>query len=174
MLAAGRAMNSVIEEWPAGHSTAPSGGNLASQTLYLAAFDVEGLAPGLYHFNRAEGALEPRGGESLRGALERAVPGAEALGRRPAAAVIHTASFGRVEYKYGFKSYRYCIYDSGVMLHSLEVVGRMLGLELWHSLDIFDEEVRGLLGLHTPLELPVYVAYLLQPPAPAAPRVGKD
>lgn len=174
MLAAGRAMNSVVEAWPAGHSTAPSGGNLASQTLYLAAFEVGGLAPGLYHFNRADGALEPRGAGSLRGALERAVPGAEALGERAVAAVIHTASFGRVEFKYGFKAYRYCMYDSGVMLHSLEVVGRMLGLDLWHSLDIFDEEVRELLGLHTPLELPVYVAYLLQPPAPAAPRARKN
>jgi SagB-type dehydrogenase family enzyme len=163
LLSAGRALHAVVEDWPTGHCVTPSGGNLASQTLYLAAFEVEGLAAGLYHFNRVEGTLEPRGGGSLLGPLGDAVLGADALGGRPAAALIHTAGFGRVEFKYGFKAYRYCLYDSGAMLHSLETVGRMLGLELWHSEDIFDEEIRELLGLHTPLELPIYVAYVLQP-----------
>jgi SagB-type dehydrogenase family enzyme len=134
----------------------PSGGNFASQTLYLLNLGLPELERGLYHFN-------PHG---LR--LERLERGAGIAGLRPslpaeidlskvAAVIIQTAAFGRLDAKYPLKGYQIALYDSGAMLTSLEVAGGALGLDLRTSLDFYDDELRGLLGLSDPFELPLTV-----------------
>lgn len=162
-IAAGRRLGDPHIGWPPGQRFTPSGGGLASQQLYLVNFAVEGLAQGLYHFNQVQGVLEKMPGEHFEEQLGRAVPGTEELSGRIAAAVIQTAAFGRLEYKYIFKAYRFSMYDSGAMLQSLHTVSQALGLELWHSAHFYDDEVSAMLGLHTVTEFPVYVAYLAEP-----------
>lgn len=163
MLAAGRRMNSVWEGWPQARRLTPSGGNLASQQLYLLSYSVGGLAGGLYNFNSLADALEPLGDAATRETLEAAVPGVTGLGPRVAAALVQTAVHGRVEHKYASKAYRYCLHDGGAMLESLRAVSHALGLELWHTMDFYDDEVRELIDLHTVQEFPLLVALLAHP-----------
>lgn len=163
MLAAGRRMNSVWEGWPQARRLTPSGGNLASQQLYLLSYSVGGLAGGLYNFNSLADALEPLGAAATRETLEAAVPGVTGLGPRVAAALVQTAVHGRVEHKYASKAYRYCLHDGGAMLESLRAVSHALGLELWHTMDFYDDEVRELIDLHTVQEFPLLVALLAHP-----------
>lgn len=172
MLTAGRRMNSVWEGWPQGRRLTPSGGNLASQQLYLLNYSVGGLDGGLYNFNSLGDALEPLGRAAPREALEAAVPGAAGLGPRVAAALVQTAVYGRVEHKYASKAYRYCLHDGGAMLESLRAVSDALGLELWHTLDFYDDEVREFIGLHTVQEFPLLVALLAHPLPQAEPRAS--
>lgn len=160
-LAAGRQSYGAQSGWQIGFRITPSAGALASQTLYLVSFTVEGLAPGLYHFN-PHGALEQLRQADLRQQLDRAVPGAEDLPPEGvAAAIIQTSAFGRIESKYQAKSYRYALYDGGVMLHSLQVISGLLGFELWQTSSFYDDEVCAILDLHTPTEFPLLVTYLV-------------
>lgn len=170
MLTAGRRMNSVWKGWPQGRRLTPSGGNLASQQLYLINYSVGGLAAGLYNFNSSDDTLEPLGAAGARETFDAAVPGAAGLGPRMAAALVQTAVYGRVEHKYVSKAYRYCLHDSGAMLESLRAVSHALGLELWHTLEFYDDEVRDLIGLHTIQEFPLLVALLVHPSPQGEPR----
>jgi SagB-type dehydrogenase family enzyme len=172
MLTAGRRMNSVWEGWPQGRRLTPSGGNLASQQLYLFSYSVGGLAAGLYNFNSLDDTLEPLGAAGARETLEAAVPGAAGLGSRMAAVLVQTAVYGRVEHKYVSKAYRYCLHDSGAMLESLRAVSHALGLELRHTLEFYDDEVRDLIGLHTIQEFPLLVALLVHPLTQREPRAS--
>ncbi|MDT5261888.1 MAG: hypothetical protein QOC61_892 [Acidobacteriota bacterium] len=166
-ITAGRNLTDPQVGWETGQRFTPSGGALASQQLYLVNLAVEGLSPGLYHFNQVGGTLEQMPGEQLGERLARAVPGTEEIDGRIVAAIIQTAAFGRLEYKYAFKAYRYSLYDSGAMLQSLHTVSQVLGLELWHAAHFYDEEVSDVLNLHTVTEFPLYVAYLVEQPTVA-------
>lgn len=145
----------------------PSAGGMASQTLYLVNFAIQGLSPGIYYFNPHERSLAQLQAGDLRQQLDAAVMGSEALPDNVVAAVIQTAAHGRVESKYVSKSFRYVHYDGGAMLQSLHVVAQLLGLQLWASDDFYDDQVNELLGLHTLTEFALYIAYLVETPITA-------
>ncbi|GAB4145610.1 MAG: hypothetical protein Fur0021_03040 [Candidatus Promineifilaceae bacterium] len=145
----------------------PSAGGMASQTLYLVNFHIQGLAPGIYYFNPHERTLAQLRAGNCRQQLDAAVIGSETLPDNVVAAVIQTAAHGRVESKYVSKSFRYVHYDGGAMLQSLHIVTQLLGLELWASDDFYDDQVNELLGLHTLTEFALYTAYLVETPITA-------
>lgn len=145
----------------------PSAGGMASQTLYLVNFHIQGLAPGIYYFNPHERTLAQLRAGNCRQQLDAAVIGSETLPDNVVAAVIQTAAHGRVESKYVSKSFRYVHYDGGAMLQSLHIVTQLLGLELWASDDFYDDRVNDLLGLHTLTEFALYTAYLVETPITA-------
>ena len=134
----------------------PSGGNFAAQTLYLLNLSLPELDAGLYHFNpvglRLERLERGDGISGLRACLPAEIDLADV-----GAVIIQTAAFGRLDAKYPLKGYQIALYDSGAMLTSLEVAGGALGLDLRTSLDFYDDELRGLLGLSDPFELPLSV-----------------
>lgn len=148
--------------WSVGLRVTPSAGGMASQTVYLVNFSVQGLAPGIYHFNPQERALDRLRSGDFRQKLDTAVGDSGALPDRVVAAVIQTAAHGRVESKYVSKSFRYVHYDGGAMLQSLRVVTQLLGLQLWSTGDFYDDQVNDLLSLHTTTEFALYVGYLVE------------
>lgn len=149
--------------WNVGLRVTPSAGGMASQTLYLVNFGVQGLPPGIYHFNPHERALDHLCTGDFRQQLDTAVIDSAALPDNVVAAIIQTAAHGRVESKYVSKSFRYVHYDGGAMLQSLRVVTELIGLQLWSSGDFYDDQVNDLLGLHTTTEFALYVGYLVDP-----------
>lgn len=176
LLVAGRQLNYPALGWLPGQRLTPSGGNLASQSLYLLSLSVTDLPAGLYHFNQVEGQLEllraaapvagldqTAAGLSELVALNRAVPDGAALTEPVMAVLIQTAAHGRVEHKYRFKAYRYCLLDSGALAQSLATVTELMGWELWQTVQFFDDEVAEWLGLHTTTELPISISYLVRP-----------
>ncbi|KQV84898.1 hypothetical protein ASD15_07040 [Massilia sp. Root351] len=102
---------------------APSSGALFPSELYVAARDIDGLAPGLYHY----------GPEQHRLAWIGPLPAAEdALGAPAArdadALLVLSAIFRRTGYKYHNRAYRYATADAGHLLENLRIAGHQAGM----------------------------------------------
>lgn len=121
---------------PIGLRASPSSGALFSTELYVAAQRVEGLAPGLWHYDASAHALERLhegrvSDESLGTAGQPALRGAFSV-------VVATAVFGRTGHKYGDRTYRYVLADLGHALENLRVAALAVGARPW-LLHRFDE-----------------------------------
>lgn len=110
---------------------AATGGNLGSAELYVAAYNVEGLEPGLYFYQVQEhllACLSPGWGQSEVAAFiqQAAVnPTAET----PDALLLSVGALHRVGSKYGAFAYRVINLDAGVALAQLQMMGSSLGLQ---------------------------------------------
>ncbi|HEU4852046.1 MAG TPA: SagB/ThcOx family dehydrogenase [Telluria sp.] len=94
---------------------APSSGALFPSELYVLAREVEGLEPGIYHFDPDRARLDRLG----------ALPPSEAAGAD--ATVVLTSVFRRTGYKYRNRAYRYVTADAGHLLENLRVAGQAAG-----------------------------------------------
>lgn len=125
----------------------PSSGALFSTELYVAAWRVTGLPPGLWHHDALDHALER---------LADTAPDAVALGlpddTGTVAAIVATAVFGRTGHKYRDRCYRYVLADLGHALENLLVSLAALGLRP-RPLARFDEvPLAAALGLDESVE----------------------
>jgi SagB-type dehydrogenase family enzyme len=107
---------------------AASAGALYPIEIYLAAIEVEGTEPGLYHFSPAD--LKLRG--IRRGDWRDHLARAAAM--RPAvvearAIMILSAIFWRSTWKYRARAYRYCFWDAGTILANLIAAANADGLD---------------------------------------------
>lgn len=134
--------------------TSPSGGGLHATEAYLLVQQVEGVAPGLYHYHSGDHALEP-------------LPSAEvdwhALANRFVAGqhwfadahvqVILAPRFRRSFWKYRnhAKAYRALILDAGHLSQTLYLTATQLGLGAFITSAINEREIEPALGLD-PLE----------------------
>ncbi len=100
---------------------APSAGALFSSELYVLARTVQGLAPGIYHYDPDQERLDALGPlPATSGA-----PSAE----NADAAVVLTSVIRRTAYKYRDRTYRYVAVDAGHLLENLRVASQSAGLE---------------------------------------------
>jgi SagB-type dehydrogenase family enzyme len=129
---------------------APSTGALYQTEVYVAAGDVEGLAPGLYHFCPGDFALRRLRDGDVRAALAEAAAD-EGIGHR-AATVILTAIYWRNTWKYQARGYRHLFWDSGTMLANLAAAAGALGMAPKLYTGFVDRRVNHLLGLDTDRE----------------------
>jgi len=143
----------------------PSSGALFPTELYVAARDVAGLAPGLWHYDALTHALTP----VARGAAAAAAPAVvgEVWPPQPAALVLATAVFQRSGHKYRDRCYRYVLADLGHALENLRATARATGLHAHFAMRFdearcaaalqlrgVDEGVLALLALHPRARLP--------------------
>jgi SagB-type dehydrogenase family enzyme len=89
---------------------APSGGALYPLELTVAARRVDGLSPGLYHFDPLDDALE----ELRTGAvpIAAATPFAD-VAAGAAAVLVVSGVFWRSRFKYGLRGYRFVLLEAG-------------------------------------------------------------
>jgi SagB-type dehydrogenase family enzyme len=140
---------------PIAFRTSPSSGALFSTELYLHAMSLDGIAPGLWHYD-ARG----HGLESLPGAAPtRAQTIAPPPGAR--AAIIATAVFRRSGHKYRDRSYRYVLADLGHALENLRVVAQALGLAVRFEAAFDDAPWSHALALDAAEEGVLMLAWLL-------------
>jgi SagB-type dehydrogenase family enzyme len=123
---------------------APSGGGLGSVEIFCFALGVEGVEPGLYHFDtvRHDLALRRRGhfGTWLATLAFSQVEWSEA-----GAVLVLTCAMGRLAEKYGLRGYRLGLLDAGHVSQNLQLVATALGLEACAISGFVDEELnRGL------------------------------
>jgi SagB-type dehydrogenase family enzyme len=97
---------------------APSAGALYPVEIYVAAAEVQGLAPGLYHFSPADLKLRALRAGDCRLNIAGAADGRRSL-REARAVLILSTIFWRSAWKYRARAYRYCFWDSGTMLANL-------------------------------------------------------
>jgi SagB-type dehydrogenase family enzyme len=128
----------------------PSGGALYPLELYLAALRVDGLEPGLYHFDPLLRELE-----TVRLGL---VPSeVAAMSTYPeivspcAVLLVVAGVFGRTRFKYGLRGYRFALLEAGHLGQNIVLVATALGLAsvpLGGFYDRLTDEVLGLDGVN--------------------------
>lgn len=149
----------------AGHlllRTAPSAGALYPIETYLIVHRVEGLEPGVYHYDVRRHALEQLQRGDLRQQTARA-----ALDQRSARdadlVLAWTAVFGRSRWKYGERAYRYVYLDAGHIAQNAALAAVALGLGSCQVAALYDEEVNALLGADGEQESVVYMTVVGRP-----------
>jgi SagB-type dehydrogenase family enzyme len=131
---------------------AASTGALYQTEVYVAAGEVEGLAPGLYHFCPGDFMLRQLRAGDVRGALAQAAADPE-LGRRAAIGVL-TAIYWRNTWKYQARGFRHLFWDSGTMLANVLASGNALGLAPALVTGFVDDDVNRIVGIDVNLDGP--------------------
>lgn len=143
--------------WP--FRAAPSAGALYPGELYLGVRRVEGLAPGIYHYEVP--------GHSLA-LLEAGDPGErlyevccfQAYACQAAVVFLIAAAVQRTKRKYGERGYRYALLDLGHLAQNLYLASTALGLAVTTTCGFFDDEANRLLRLDGLEEAVLYVGFV--------------
>jgi SagB-type dehydrogenase family enzyme len=158
---------------PLVRKTSPSGGARHPGEVYLVAFEVEGLARGVYHFNARDHVLE-----RLPGGVSRREMLAFAVGQRhvskAAAVFLMTAYFPRSMWKYKSpRAYRVVTLDTGHLGQTFCLVATWLGLAPFTTAAMRDTAIERALGIDGITESTTYIAGVGMPAAATAPpRAG--
>jgi SagB-type dehydrogenase family enzyme len=145
-----------------GLRAAPSAGALYPVETYISAQMIDGIEPGIYHYEVREHALELVRSGDLRQELA-----AAALDQNfPAdGAVVFawTAVFSRSKWKYRQRAYRYVYLDAGHIAQNVALAAVALGLGSCHIAALYDDEVNALLGVDGKEESIVYMTVVGRP-----------
>ncbi len=132
----------------------PSAGALQPVEAYVAAGNVEGLEPGLYHYHPGRHCLELLRRGDVRQRLSRIALGQEHVGEAPAV-IILTAVYPRTAWKYGLRAYRYIHWDTGFAGENIYLAAEALGLATVAVGAFYDDELCRLLGTDCDEEIPM-------------------
>lgn len=139
--------------------TAPSAGALYACQIYILCHKVKGLNKGIYYFNSDKLELELlREGDFWKDFLE-------SLNEQPYAkdaswAIIITADFSKIKYKYGERGYRYVFLDAGHIGENIYLTATALDLGIVGVCGFYDDMVNELLSLDGYKESVIYVLLL--------------
>lgn len=137
------------------YRSAASAGALYPTEIYVVSNGLVALGPGLYHFSiREHGLVKLRDGH-FSGAVNRFVKDS-ASGDTPLAFFL-TAIFSRSAWKYGNRSYRYHLLDTGHVFENLTLSLKALGLTSEKTFDFDDRAVNHLMGLDEDREVALAV-----------------
>ncbi|HUY29181.1 MAG TPA: SagB/ThcOx family dehydrogenase, partial [Candidatus Binataceae bacterium] len=125
---------------------AASAGALYPTEIYLAAGEVEGLEPALYHFLPADLKLRGLRRGDWRPMLARAAADRPELAHARAILIL-TSIFWRSAWKYRARAYRYCFWDAGTMLANLFAAAAAQRIDAGIVTAFKDSELELLLGL---------------------------
>lgn len=135
--------------------TSPSGGARHPTEAYVAAFEVDGVDPGLYHYSVKSHSLE-RLDDDVRTALEEYAPELVGYPLSPSFVVLLTAVMERSMWRYREpRTYRVIHHDVGHLLETLRVTCNCFGLSSHFNFGFDDSGVEGLLP-HDRFEEPVF------------------
>ncbi|MEX2147710.1 MAG: SagB family peptide dehydrogenase [Candidatus Rokuibacteriota bacterium] len=144
---------------------AASTGALYQTEVYVAAGEVAGLAPGLYHFCPGDFTLRRLRDGDVRGAL--AAAAAEPAVARRAVTLVLTAIFWRNTWKYQARGFRHLYWDSGTMLANMMATGHALAQAPRLLAGFVDAEINHLLGVDAEREAGLELLLLGREGAPA-------
>ncbi len=125
---------------------APSAGATYPLELYLAAGDVEGLDPGLYHYDYRSHGLDLLQRNDLRAGLARASLGQKMIAAAPVVIAI-TAHYERTTRRYGERGYRYVHMEAGCVSQNLYLQAEVLQLATVAVGAFDDSAVKGILAV---------------------------
>jgi SagB-type dehydrogenase family enzyme len=127
----------------------PSSGALYAVGVYPVPFRVEGLTPGVYHFDADENAIQPVGVPLDVGRfVQAALPMERQMVSGSAAMFCLTGFFPRHERKYGEGGYRMLVAEAGHVSQSLVLAATALGLHARPFGGVFDGMINEALGLN--------------------------
>jgi SagB-type dehydrogenase family enzyme len=140
----------------------PTGGNLGSVELYMAAIDVAGLDAGLYFYQARDHALAHLYRSKRRDAVLRFVQDVTPpkVGASPNVMIVMTGAHLRVARKYLSFAYRVINLDAGVALTQMQLVGRSLGLDVRRAPHWDEDRLCAGLDLDDPNEVVTAVVHV--------------
>ncbi len=132
-----------------------SGGALYPLELYVLAFRIADLEPGIYHYDVNRHGLDiVELGDLLPMAKDRLY--AEGMGLDEAAmVVVVTSIFRRSTSKYLDRGYRMILMEAGAVVHALSLVATSLGLGVCQVGGFLDDELSASLGIDGVEEAPL-------------------
>ena len=137
--------------------TSPSGGSLHPTEVYVLAWRVEGLAPGLYHYDVAANELRRLKQGDFRREAVRAASGQRWVGRAGFVCLM-TAVFARTLWKYQLENaYRILSLDAGHLAQTFCLLATSRGLGAFTTAALQESYIERLLGLDGIREFPVYL-----------------
>jgi len=139
--------------------TAPSSGGLQSAELYFFAQHVEGLEPGLYHFNCSGHAVELLKPGYDASVMRGWVPGQPQCADA-ALIFVFAGCYDRLRWKYGARSYRYMCMDIGFVCENLYLVAEAMGLAFCAVAGFIEDELETYLEIDGQGEMALLVAGL--------------
>jgi SagB-type dehydrogenase family enzyme len=154
--------------WKAAHDNggfgrpAASAGGLYPIEIYPVVLNVEGLTPGIYHYNVPEHALhcvrEGDGSASLMDELKECTTYHDLL-QDAAVVFLLTGVWKRTLSKYHQRGYRFMLHDAGTLVQNLYLTGTALDLGTCALGGMFDNRTAELLDTN-PLEEPVLLGFV--------------
>jgi len=127
--------------------TCPSASALYPSEIYVAAFAIQDLEPGLYSFNPREFALTRlREGAATLSQIKRGRPDLAFLKSVPAALLV-SSIFWRSAWKYRVRGYRTATLDAGHLLANIVAAANGLGIQTMTRLKMNDSTMRELIGI---------------------------
>jgi len=155
-----RAGYGVTEEGVQPLRTAPSGGALYPLELTVAARRVDGLEPGLYHFDPLDDVLEHVREGAV--AIAATTPFAD-VAAGAAAVVVISGVFWRSRFKYGLRGYRFVLLEAGHIAQNMLLAAAALGLAAVPLGGFYDRRVDELLGVNGVDESSLYLLCIGMP-----------
>jgi len=138
--------------------TVPSGGALYPFEVYCVVFSVDGIAPGLYHYNPLNHGLEElRVGEFKHFIIE-AASGQGELVEECAVVFILTGMFWRSRFKYGLRGFRFVLMEVGHLAQNLLLTAESLDMAAVLLGGFYDDQVNRFVGIDGVNEAPLYLA----------------
>ena len=162
LAAALRSCRIVDDERTPERRTYPSAGARFPIEIYVAAFRVEGLAQGLYHYKVRTNQLEILWPADLDSRCAEIV---SPFVSDPPVALILTTALSRSEVKYRHKGYNFSLLEAGHMAQNIQLACEARGLGSCGVGGYVDHEIAEMLDL-TEEELPLYVIAVGRRPAP--------
>jgi SagB-type dehydrogenase family enzyme len=135
----------------------PSAGALYPVETYLAAHRVEGVSPGIWHFQVLDFALELVAAGDFRQPLVAAGLSQDFLGTA-GAVFIWTGVLNRARWKYRERAVRYLFLDAGHICQNLMLAATALNLGVCPVGAFFDDEVESLVQVDVQEEAALYLA----------------
>ena len=139
----------------------PSAGGLYPLELYVAAFRVEGLDVGLYHYNVREHGLTRIRLSACQDEFTRAIFIKESVQTANAVLAL-TGVFGRSKIKYGERAYRFVLLEAGHAMQNMCLAATSAGLGFCPVGGFIDDLVNDVLNVDGVEEASIYLATLGQ------------
>jgi SagB-type dehydrogenase family enzyme len=126
--------------------------------------NVDGLEPGIYHYDVRRHELEPMWKGDCRADIVAALLDQHFIAESNVV-FLWTAIFQRSKWKYKQRAYRYVYLDAGQIAQSLALAAVALGLGSCQVGALYDDEVNSLLGVDGEEESIVYTTAVGTPAA---------
>ena len=127
--------------------TCPSSGALYPCEIYVGAFGINGLEPGLYHYNAHDHSLaKMRKGAQTLATIKRGRPELNFLKSAPAVLLVSTI-FWRSAWRYRQRGYRLAVLDAGHVVQNLVAAANGLGISTNPRLQVQDKTMSELIGV---------------------------
>lgn len=128
------------------HRAAANSGGLGSVEVYPIVLDVEGVEPGIHHYDSVRHELALLRPGDFRDWL-REVVFFQLEFAQAAAALVLTGAIGRLREKYGPRGYRFALLDAGHVSENIYLVATALDLQVSATAGFIDDEMDAALGV---------------------------